>query len=154
MVLDLAGLLRSLVAGEVSFVVIGGIAVAAHAAVRATEDVDLVLDPGAANLRRLIAVLEELDAHLLLNPERGIDEDAKAALVAGQNLTVTTSCGDLDIVQRLPGVPPFAALTADSLEVELFDVRFRVCSRDHLIATKRARSAAIDLADLDRLESA
>lgn len=154
MVLDLAGLLRSLVAGEVSFVVIGGIAVAAHAAVRATEDVDLVLDPGAANLRRLIAVLEELDAHLLLNPERGIDEDVKAALVAGQNLTVTTSCGDLGIVQRLPGVPPFAALTADSLEVELFDVRFRVCSRDHLIATKRARSAAIDLADLDRLESA
>ncbi len=154
MVLDLAGLLRSLFAGEVSFVVIGGIAVAAHAAVRATEDVDLVPDPGAANLRRLLAVLDELDAHLLLNPDRGIDEEVKAALLGGHNLTVTTAHGDLDIVQRLPGVPPFAALTAESVEVELFDLRFRVCSRQHLIAMKRARGAALDLADLERLESA
>ena len=153
MVVDLAGLLRSLLAGEVEFVVIGGIAVAAHAAVRATEDVGVVPDPDPENIARLIAVLEALDARLLLNPERGVDEDVKVALFDGRNLTVTTSHGDLDIVQRLPGVPPFGALSSEGLEVELFDVHFRVCSRKHLIAMKRARSAAIDLADLERLES-
>lgn len=152
MVLDLAGLLRTLVDGDVRFVVIGGIAVAAHAAVRATEDVDLVPDPRPANIESLASVLRSLDAHLLLNPERGIDEEIKDALLAGRNLTVTTSRGDLDVVQRLPGVPAFASLLAESVEVELFDVSFRVCSRAHLVAMKRARGAAIDIADLEWLE--
>jgi hypothetical protein len=152
MVIDLAGLLRSLVDGDVRFVVIGGVAVAAHAAVRATEDVDLVPDPDPENMRSLTTVLENLDARLLLNLERGIDAEVRSALLSGRNLTVTTSQGDLDVVQRLPGVPPFPALLAESVEVELFDVRFRVCSREHLVAMKRARGAAIDLADLERLE--
>lgn len=153
MVVDLAGLIRTLLAGEVDFVVIGGVAVAAHAIVRATEDVDLVPDPDPKNIARLIGVLEELDAHLLLSPERGIDDAAKAALLEGHNLTVTTAQGDLDVVQRLAGVPAYTALLADSIDVDLFDVSFRVCSREHLVAMKRARSAAIDLADLERLES-
>lgn len=153
MVLDLAGLLRSLVDGDVRFVVIGGIAVAAHAAVRATEDVDLVPDPAPANIGALTTVLEDLGARLLLNPGRGIDDEVKSALLSGRNLTVTTGHGDLDVVQRLPGVPPFRALLAESVEVELFDVRFRVCSHEHLVAMKRHRGAAIDLADLERLES-
>jgi len=59
----------------------------------------------------------------------------------------------LDIVQRLPGVPPDAELEADSWEADLGGAQFRVCSRAHLIAMKRARGAAIDLADLEHLES-
>jgi hypothetical protein len=152
MVLDLAGLLRALVDGDVRFVVIGGVAVAAHAVVRATEDIDLVPDPDAGNIGRLIDVLEGLDARLLLNPERGIDSDVAGALLSGRNLTVTTRLGDLDIVQRLAGVPPFDGLLAGSVAVGLFDVRFQVCSREHLVAMKRARGAPIDLADLERLE--
>lgn len=151
MVLDLAGLLRALVDAEVRFVVIGGIAVAAHAAIRATEDVDIVPDPGPENLDRLLQVLETLDARLLLNPDREIDSEVRASLHRARNLTVTTPLGDLDVVQRLPGVPSFAALDADAVAVELFDVSFRVCSREHLIAMKRARGSSLDLADLERL---
>lgn len=154
MVFDLAGLLRALVEGDVHFVVIGGIAVAAHAAVRATEDVDLVPDPDAENLSRLCAVLVSLDARLLLNPQRTIDAKVRTALEQGRNVTVTTRLGDVDIVQRLPGVPAFAALEEDSLDVELFGVAFRVCSREHLIAMKRARGSSLDHADLERLEEA
>jgi hypothetical protein len=75
----------------------------------------------------------------------------RAALAPGRNLTVTTGVGDLDVVQRLPGVPSYPDLRADSWEASLFGVRFRVCSRDHLIAMKRARGEAMDLADLERL---
>jgi hypothetical protein len=57
MVLDLAGLLRELATGGVRFVVIGGIAVAAHRVVRATEDVDVVPDPSLENLDHLCDVL-------------------------------------------------------------------------------------------------
>jgi hypothetical protein len=112
----------------------------------------VVPDPDPENIRRLITVLEDLDAHLLLDPGREIDNDVRSALLSGRNLTVTTSRGDLDIVQRLPDVPTFAALADEAVEAELFDVAFRVCSRAHLIAMKRARGAAIDLADLEHLE--
>lgn len=151
MVFDLAGLLRALVEGDVRFVVIGGIAVAAHAAIRATEDVDLVPGPDAENVHRLCTVLAGLDARLLLNPQRAIDAKVRTALEQGRNVTVTTRLGDVDIVQRLPGVPAFAVLDGDALDVEIFDVPFRVCSRAHLIAMKRARGSSLDHADLQRL---
>lgn len=69
-------------------------------------------------------------------------------------MAVTTRLGDEDIVQRLPGVPAFAALDEDALDVEIFDVRFRVCSREHLIDMKRARGSSLDHADLLRLSEA
>ena len=90
MIFDLAGQLRALVEGEVRFIVIGAIAVAAHAIIRATEDVDLVPDPDAENLDRLCTVLADLDARLLLNPQRTIDARARLALEQGRNVTVTT----------------------------------------------------------------
>lgn len=65
---------------------------------------------------------------------------------------MTTDLGDLDVVQRLPGVPAFNELYADGWDADLFGVTFRVCSRRHLVAMKRARHAAIDIADLARLE--
>lgn len=151
MVFDLGGLLRALVNADIRFVVIGGIAVAAHRVVRATEDVDIVPEPSAENVTRLCDTLAGLGARLLRNPDREIDAEVRTALSRGRNLTVTTPLGDLDVVQRLPGVPTYDALVSDAWEASLFDVAFLVCSRDQLIAMKRARGAAIDLADLERL---
>lgn len=59
---DLRSLLAVLNDHDVSFVVIGGVAVGAHGYVRGTEDLDLVPDPDPANLERLTAALEELGA--------------------------------------------------------------------------------------------
>jgi hypothetical protein len=59
---DLAGLVGVLADYRVRYVVIGGVAVAAHGYVRATEDVDLVPDPDRDNLDRLGKALVSLDA--------------------------------------------------------------------------------------------
>ncbi|MBN2452558.1 MAG: hypothetical protein JXR77_19395 [Lentisphaeria bacterium] len=56
---DFATLLQRLVRGDVAFVVIGGIACALNGFVRATEDVDILVDTQPANIRRLLAVLGE-----------------------------------------------------------------------------------------------
>ena len=55
-------LLRVLREHHVDFLVIGGVAVAAHGYVRATKDVDIVPAPERANLERLLAALRALDA--------------------------------------------------------------------------------------------
>lgn len=46
-------LLRRLVEAEVEFVVIGGLALGALGVVRGTKDVDVVVDPDPANLKRV-----------------------------------------------------------------------------------------------------
>ncbi len=55
-------LLRVLREHDVDFLVIGGVAVAAHGYLRATKDVDIIPRPSRENLDRLAAALETLDA--------------------------------------------------------------------------------------------
>lgn len=148
---DLTALLRALTGADIEFVVVGGVAVAAHEYVRATEDVDLVPEPSHDNLDRLASLLIELDARLTLNAARPIGDAERRALHQGRNLSVSTKVGDLDIIQRLPGVPSYADLSAEAIRVKIDDFELIVCSREHLMAMKRARAAPIDIADLERL---
>jgi hypothetical protein len=111
---DLAGLLAALHNDEVRFVVIGGVAVGAHGHIRATQDLDIVPEPNHANLDRLGNVLVALEARLAANQRRGIDPELRHALYSGRNLTLSTKLGDLDIVQRPPGVPAWTELVDDA----------------------------------------
>ena len=151
---DLAGLLAALHDGDVRFVVIGAVALGAHGHIRATQDLDIVPEPRHDNLDRLGNVLVELDARLSADLRRGIDAELRHALYAGANLTLTTKIGDLDVVQRLPGVPSWPALVADAEQTTLGDVPLAVCPREHLIAMKRARDTLQDQADVAALLSA
>jgi hypothetical protein len=62
--LRLRELLDRLVAADVRFVIIGGLAVNAWGHVRGTQDVDLVPDPDPGNLERLASVLMEADGRV------------------------------------------------------------------------------------------
>jgi hypothetical protein len=148
---DLAALLAALHGGDVQFVVIGAVAVGAHGHIRATQDLDIVPEPRHDNLDRLGNVLVALDARLSADRQRGIDPELRQALYAGRNLTLTTRLGDLDIVQRLPGVPPWPALIADAEQTTLGEVPLAVCSRSHLITMKQTRGSLQDQADLAAL---
>jgi hypothetical protein len=54
---DFAALLQRLVEQRVEFLVVGGVACALNGFVRATEDVDILLDAMPANIERLLQVL-------------------------------------------------------------------------------------------------
>lgn len=150
MLADLGALISAL--RDVRFVAIGGVAVAAHGYIRATQDLDIVPDPEAENVTRLLHALRVMNARLSANPTRGMsDPGVLSALQNGRNLTLTTDVGDLDVVQRLTGVPPWAALARRAETTSLGDVTFRVCAREDLLAMKRARAGAQDLADIEAL---
>lgn len=124
---DLRALLEALHNEDVRFVVIGGIAVAAHGFVRGTEDLDLVPEPDADNLRRLATALAKLDA------------------------TVHTRFGALDVVQRAQGVPSYLQLVEDAVDSELLGIPVKVCSLGRLREMKQAQSRSQDLLDLENL---
>jgi hypothetical protein len=128
------------------------VAVGAHGHNRGTQDLDIVPDPEPENLDQLGNVLVGLDARLANDPERGIDPELRQALYRGRNLTVSTRRGDLDIVQRLPGVPRWPALVGEAERTTLGDEPLLVCSLAHLLAMKRARASLQDRADLEALE--
>jgi hypothetical protein len=152
MVPDLAELVRALNDGGLRYVVIGGVAVGAHGYIRATEDLDIVPDPSPENLDELGNTLVRVGGRLAANPRRGIDQALRQALLRGANLTLTTDLGDLDVVQRVKGLPGWEALAADAETTTLGGTPLAVCSRAHLIAMKRARDSLQDRADIEALE--
>jgi hypothetical protein len=147
--LRLLDLLRALEEARVDFIVFGAVALSFHGYVRATSDLDIVVDPNPDNLERLTRWLEADRAVLSLDPSRSVDG---AAIRAGANATVLTSLGALDVIQRLPGLPPWNTLRARAGRFELDDLTLLVVDRETLVARKRARATHQDLADVERLE--
>jgi hypothetical protein len=149
---DLRALLESLLEKEVRFVVIGGVAVAAHGYVRGTEDLDLVPDPDPANLERLTAALAMLESTLPTARDRPFDPASDAGTIRrGGNVTADTRFGGLDVVQRARGVPSYTQLDEDAVESELLGVPVRVCSLTRLREMKEAQGRTQDRADLENL---
>ncbi len=135
------------------FVVIGGLAVAVHGHVRGTEDVDVVPSPDRENLDALVDALLAHDARLTLARDRPPGPAERLALYRGRNLSLSTTLGDVDVVQRLPGVPAYADLAARAVVVAPFGTEVHVASRADLVAMKRAGGRPVDLADLAELET-
>jgi hypothetical protein len=149
---DLRALLSALRDHRVRFVVIGGVAVAAHGYVRGTEDLDLVPDPDPLNLERLVKALAELDSTLPTVKERPFDPATDAmAIRRGGNITAMTKFGELDVVQRAGGVSSYSQLTEDAVESNLLGVPVLVCSLGRLREMKQAAGRAQDHADLANL---
>ncbi len=152
-------LIAALADGGVDYVLIGGLAVGAHGFPRATKDIDIVPAPDASNLKRLAAVLRTVGArhHGLgdFDPsEFPFDPLDPAQLAEGGNFVLITRLGRLDVMQWVPGIPgelAFEHLARDAVDTSLGGHRIRVCSREDLVAMKRAAGRPQDLLDLEEL---
>lgn len=149
---DLRAILESLVRNGVDFVVVGGVAVAAHGYVRGTVDVDIVPEPGRDNLLRLRTALVELNATLPLADDRRFDPARDGPVLERRgNITLSTDFGGIDVIQQVPGVPGYDELDQAAVGADLLGVPIRVASLAHLRAMKAAAARAIDVADLENL---
>jgi hypothetical protein len=149
---DLRALLELLHEKEVRFIVIGGVAVAAHGYVRGTEDLDLVPDPDPENLGRLTEALTDLGSTLPTVKGRRFDSATDGGVIRrGGNVTADTDFGGLDVVQRARGVPSYTQLAEDAVESDLLGIPVRVCSLARLREMKETQGRAEDKADLENL---
>jgi predicted nucleotidyltransferase len=147
-------LLRRLGDAGVEFVVVGGLAVNAWGVVRGTKDVDVVAAPAAENLKRLAQVAVDAGGHVQQGEAfLGSPVSIASALTGGEQVGIETDLGRLDVVQGLDGVPGYEELRAQATEAEVLGVRVLICSREHLMAMKRAAGRTRDLADLEDLEA-
>lgn len=150
--LRLRQLLERLIAAEVSFVLVGGLAVNAWGYIRATRDVDIVPDPSPENLQKLDILLAGLGGRVDVDG-RLLDSSAISPFLrTGDRTLVVTDLGRVDVLQGLPQIPSFAALDAEATDVDMDGLAVRVCSLDHLLEMKRASERPRDRDDLEALE--
>ena len=150
---DFGGLLRALALGEARFIVVGGIAGAAHGLARATYDLDVVYARDDANLDRLVEALSPLAPYLRGAPA-GLPFRLDAeTLRRGLNFTLTTRLGDLDLLGEIAGGGGYERLLPDSLEAPLFGVPCRYLGLERLILVKRAAGRPKDLQAIAELEA-
>jgi hypothetical protein len=149
-------LLPALANGGVEFLVVGGIAVFVHGYPRTTQDVDILPSPDAANMRRLAAVLRDLDAYATDDRRRrlALDLSHPEALALG-NYFLVTRAGALDLVNGpRPDLKRYRDLDSRALEVRMAGIPVRVIGLADLIAMKKAAGREKDLRDIAALTEA
>jgi len=148
-------LFRLLVAANVRFVLVGGLALNAWGVVRGTKDVDIVPDPHPDNLGRLAEVAVEVGGRVQAGEAfAGSSRSISALLAAGERVFIETPLGPLDVVQGIPGVPAYQQLRDTAVEVDVLGATIFVCSLDDLRTMKRTAGRTRDLADLEDLDAA
>lgn len=147
-------LLARLVEADISFVVIGGLALGSWGVIRGTKDCDIVPDPTPENLDRLAGLLTDLGGHVQLGESLlGSKRSIAALLRSGERALIATQLGALDVVQGLDGVLSYDELRASAIDVEIADVSIPICALEHLRAMKRAAGRPRDLVDLEDLDA-
>jgi len=146
-------MLRGLDAAGVGFVVVGGVAAGAQGATFVTLDLDICYDTAQDSVTRLAQLLASWHAY-----PRGIEPglpffmDARTFRTTPV-MTLETSEGAIDVLDRINGVGKFADVLAASVPLQSFGVRFRVLKLPALIRAKRAAGRPKDVAQLPELEA-
>lgn len=146
-------MLRALVGRGIRFVVVGGVAATIHGSARYTNDLDICYATDPENLQRLVELLTEWKAYL-----RGVEPglpfilDARTFSITPL-LTLVTTHGDFDLLDRVPGVGGYDEALARSEEAQIGSVRFPTISLDALIDAKRAARRKKDMEHLVELEA-
>jgi hypothetical protein len=143
---DYQDLLREFVEGGVSFVLVGGWAVAVHGHPRATDDMDLFVDASEENSVRVFDALDRFGAPLALHGVTAglFAQDEYGYRVGRKPLLI-------EVLTAIDGVS-FAEAEEAAVHVQVADFVVPVIGRDALLRNKRAAGRAKDLADLEALD--
>jgi predicted nucleotidyltransferase len=146
-------ILAALVERQIRFVLVGGVAATIHGSARFTNDIDLCYDTSDANVDRLVALLTEWKAHLRgVKPGLPFVLDRRTFRTTPM-LTLASSLGAIDLLDRIPGVGDYRAALAGSEKVRIGETEFSALTLEALIASKRAARRKKDLEHLVELEA-
>jgi len=146
-------LVEALVAAEVEFIVVGGLAAAAHGSPRVTQDIDVVYSRTPANLDRLVRALAPSSPYLRGAPPGLPFAWSIETIRRGLNFTLSTSIGDIDLLGEITGGGGYEALLPHTIQVDLFGRPCRCLDLPTLIRVKRAAGRPKDLETIAELEA-
>jgi hypothetical protein len=142
-------ILAALSAHGAKYVVVGGLALAAHGVIRATADLDLVVAADWDNAEALSLAMAAVDALDLDDRSSAITRES---LVRRVDRRLRTRHGDVHLLHQVEGVPRYEELVPAAV-FDLGGVAVPVAQLDDLTAMKRAGGRAKDAVDLAELEA-
>lgn len=138
----LATVCRLLNEADVAYVVVGGFALAYHGVIRATKDIDVLIEPIVDNAARALQALEAL--------AWGVSRELDPADVAANPITVIGDDPRVDLLTLAWSVRyADAAPTAECVEIDGVEIPF--ADIDTLIRSKQTDRFQ-DRADVENLE--
>jgi hypothetical protein len=146
-------ILRRLLAADVRFVLVGGLAAQTHGSPSLTNDLDICYARDLDNLKALAAVLEDIAAI-----RRGLPADAPPlppldarTLRAGGLFTLTTRFGDFDLLADPDPGLDYDTLLRSAVPAVSNGIAVMAAGLDDLIAMKRAAGRPKDRIELEIL---
>ena len=150
---DFKGLLKALGQGDVEYILVGGVAAAAHGSARLTQDVDVVYARSPENLARLVAALAPYAPYLRGAPPGLPFRWSVETLRNGLNFTLTTTLGEIDLLGEIAGGGIYENLLQDSIMLRIFGIDCRCVTLRRLILLKRAAGRPRDFDAIAELEA-
>jgi hypothetical protein len=149
---ELSTLLERLLATEVEFVLVGGLAAVVQGAPITTLDVDIVHRRTPENVDRLLVFLASVDARYRGRPEPPLPPSRTALLGPGHSLFMT-DLGPLDVLGAIEEGAEYDQLVPRSLVITIAGRPLHVLSLETIVAFKRASADAKDKLRLPVLEA-
>lgn len=134
----------SLIARDVRFLLVGAHAMAANGRPRATQDVDVWVEPTPENAARLCQARRDFGLDLVEGAESMFSTPGTLATIGNPPLRI-------DVMTSIDGIE-FEAAFGRAIEAEFGDRRLMALSLSDLITNKRASGRPKDLLDLALLE--
>ena len=133
-----------LCAHRVRFLIVGAHALGVIGRIRATKDLDLLVEPTAANARRVAAALADFGFAALADQAKEFAKPDRMATLGREPLRI-------DIMTSITGVT-FAEAWRGRVRAKLGGFEIAVLGRDAFLKNKRATARPHDLADVAMVE--
>ena len=150
---DYRELIRTLAANDVKYIIVGGAAATAHGSSRLTEDLDLVYQREAENIRRLVKTLAPHRPYLRGAPSGLPFKWDEETIWHGRNFTLTTAFGSLDLLGEITLGGNYEKLLPYSVRLEVFGNECLCLGLERLIEVKRAVGRLKDLEAIAELQA-
>ena len=150
---DVEEILTCLDAGQVEFVVIGGVAALARGSARVTFDVDVCYRRTRENVDRLCKTLAPLKPNLRGAPEGLLFRFDVNTVLSGLNFTLVTDLGDLDLLGEVAGLGEYDAVENAAEALPLYGKIMKVLTIEGLLKAKRAAGRRKDQEAIVELEA-
>jgi Nucleotidyl transferase of unknown function (DUF2204) len=141
---DFRDLLAEFNVRQVEFLLVGAHALAAHGHVRATQDLDVWVNPAPENAKRVLEALRAFGAPLHDLTERDLATPGLIFQIGVEPIRI-------DVLTAIDGVQ-FDQAWAKRMVSQYGDQPVGVLSREHLIKNKLTVARTQDLADVEALK--
>lgn len=146
-------LIQVLHSAGVEFIIVGGAAATAHGAARLTLDLDIVYRRTRSNMEQLVESLSPFSPYPRGAPPGLPFVFDRRTLENGQNFTLVTAIGDLDLLGEITAGGVYEDLLPYVTTLNLFGTECQCLGLHRLIEVKRAVGRPKDFEAIAELEA-